>query len=91
VLWIIYKKAKKFDGQIILLYCSWYGLGRMVFEGLRTDSLILFANIRVSQLIAFLTLVISLSLLIFMYIKNRKSKIFEQADSMEEYINGSDS
>ena len=35
---VIYKR-KKFDGQIFLLYVSWYGLGRGFIELLRADSL----------------------------------------------------
>lgn len=46
-------KRRKFDGQILLFYLSWYGLGRMWIEGLRADSLYLFnTGIRVSQLLA---------------------------------------
>ena len=46
------KFERKFDGQFFLMYLAWYGFGRMFIEGLRTDSLYLFANIRVSQLLA---------------------------------------
>ena len=46
-------KKRKFDGQIFLSYLTWYGLGRVWIEGLRTDSLYLFSTgIRVSQLVA---------------------------------------
>ena len=44
-------KKRKFDGQIALSYVAWYGLGRTLIEGLRTDSLML-GPIRVSQLLA---------------------------------------
>ncbi len=47
----LYKK-KKFDGQIVLMYLTWYGFGRMFIEGLRTDSLML-GVFRVSQIIGF--------------------------------------
>jgi hypothetical protein len=30
---------RRFDGQYFLIYVGWYGLGRMLIEGLRTDSL----------------------------------------------------
>lgn len=47
-------KRKKYDGQIFLMYVTWYGLGRMFIEGLRTDSLYIGSTgIRVSQLLAF--------------------------------------
>ena len=44
-------KKRRYDGQIALGYCAWYGLGRALIEGLRTDSLYL-GNFRVSQLLA---------------------------------------
>ena len=48
------KRGRKFRGEIFLLYVAWYGFGRGIIEGLRTDSLYLFGTgIRVSQLLAF--------------------------------------
>lgn len=53
VLIIIYRKHKKFDGELFLMYLWGYGLGRVWIEGLRTDSLMLpFGGMRVSQLLA---------------------------------------
>ncbi len=52
VLLFIYSKRRRFDGEIFLLYSFWYGLGRFFIEGLRTDSLMLTGQIRVSQLLA---------------------------------------
>lgn len=50
---IIYRKHKKFDGELFLMYLWGYGLGRVWIEGLRTDSLMLsFGGMRVSQLLA---------------------------------------
>lgn len=48
----ILSKKRKFSGQIILMYCAWYGLGRGFIELLRTDSLMI-GNIRVSALLSF--------------------------------------
>lgn len=45
------KRLRTFDGEIALLYVSWYGFGRFFIEGLRTDSLYL-GSVRVSQLVA---------------------------------------
>ena len=46
-------RRRKYDGQIALLYVAWYGLGRALIEGLRTDSLYIPGTaIRVSQLLA---------------------------------------
>ena len=46
-----YSKKRKYDGQVALLYVAWYGLGRAMIEGLRTDSLWI-GPFRVSQLLA---------------------------------------
>ncbi|HBE13077.1 MAG TPA: prolipoprotein diacylglyceryl transferase [Clostridiales bacterium] len=45
-------KKKKFSGQVLFLYVSWYGLGRFWIERLRADSLPYGANFRVSQIVA---------------------------------------
>jgi phosphatidylglycerol:prolipoprotein diacylglycerol transferase len=53
ILILAYRKHKKFDGELGLMYIWGYGLGRVWIEGLRSDSLMLpFANMKVSQLIA---------------------------------------
>lgn len=51
LLHILSKKAYKFKGQIFAGYIIWYGIGRFLIEGLRTDSL-MWGEIRVSQLLA---------------------------------------
>jgi phosphatidylglycerol:prolipoprotein diacylglycerol transferase len=58
VLLFLYMKHRKFDGEIFLMYSAWYGAGRFVIEGLRTDSLLI-GNIRVSQLLAGILVVAS--------------------------------
>ena len=60
------KKRRKFDGQVFLLYIAWYGLGRAMIEGLRTDSLYVGStNLRVSQLIAILTFLFAAAILLY--------------------------
>ena len=61
VLFII-SKHRKFDGQIFLCYILWYGAGRAVIEGLRTDSLMV-GSIRISQLLAIVSAVAALILI----------------------------
>lgn len=41
------------EGELFLSYVVWYSFGRFFIEGMRTDSLYLFANLRVSQLLSF--------------------------------------
>jgi phosphatidylglycerol:prolipoprotein diacylglycerol transferase len=48
----------KGNGMLFLWYLLWYGLGRMVIEGLRTDSLMLGA-MRVSQVLSGIMMAIS--------------------------------
>lgn len=72
ILIFIFYKHRKYGGQIFLMYCSWYGFGRMFIEGLRTDSLYIGAtSIRVSQLLGFMLFVIGTALLIYFGIKNK--------------------
>lgn len=70
VLYIICKKFRKFSGQIFLSYGVWYGLERAIVEGLRTDSLYIGdTNIRVSQLLSVVLVVVCGILLTIFYIK----------------------
>lgn len=62
----IARRRRKFDGQMFASYFLWYGVGRAMIEGLRTDSLYLFHTpIRVSQAFALLTAAVALAALIF--------------------------
>ncbi len=56
-------KHRKYDGQIALGYAAWYGLGRTVIEGLRTDSLY-WGPFRVSQVLAAVSCVAAVAVLI---------------------------
>ena len=55
LIYFVISKARTFDGESACFYFIWYGLGRFVIEGLRTDSLYLFdwklfgQPVRVSQ------------------------------------------
>ena len=76
ILYIMLKKCRKFSGQIFLCYGIWYGIGRTIFEGLRTDSLYIGdTTLRVSQLLSAAVVVVFLVLLVTLlikYIKNPK-------------------
>lgn len=53
VLMLVYRRHKKFQGEIWLFYLGGYGLGRFWIEGIRTDQLYLTGTtIPVSQLLA---------------------------------------
>lgn len=67
------KKLKSFDGEIFLLYISWYGLGRFWIEALRTDSLFI-GDFKVSQLVAAACVVVGLALFILFKLTKTKNK-----------------
>ncbi|SEW44776.1 prolipoprotein diacylglyceryl transferase [[Clostridium] fimetarium] len=56
LLLIIARKTKK-NGILLATYFIGYGLGRLIIEGFRTDSLYLFGNIRVSQMLSLLLVI----------------------------------
>lgn len=74
-------KKKKFNGQIFYSYMIWYGLGRAVIEGMRTDSLPLWGltdptgnPIRVSQALAALIFIAGIALMIYFGRRAAKEK-----------------
>lgn len=70
ILLMLYKRNKKFDGEIFILYLLGYSLGRVWIEGLRTDQLMLGStSIAVSQLLSAILIVITIILLIYKRIK----------------------
>ena len=84
----IYKK-KKFDGQMCAMYFMFYGLGRMLIEGLRTDSLML-GNLRVSQGLSFLLIVLGILMFIFLGDKSKKKRE-EAIEYVSVYTSGEES
>ena len=66
----LYKK-KRFHGQWICFYMAWYGLGRMLIEGLRTDSLMI-GPLRVSQWLAGAICVAGIVLLVLGLVRANK-------------------
>ncbi|MBQ6907954.1 MAG: prolipoprotein diacylglyceryl transferase [Clostridia bacterium] len=60
----LYRKKKQFEGEIFLIYIAWYGIGRSIIEGLRTDSLYIGGtNIRSSQILAIISAIICIIIL----------------------------
>ncbi|MGT2753397.1 prolipoprotein diacylglyceryl transferase [Streptococcus ovis] len=58
-------------GEVTIFYLIWYGVGRFIIEGMRTDSL-MFAGLRVSQWLSVLLILIGIGLFIY----HRKQKDF---------------
>lgn len=70
---LLYRK-KKFNGQITLMYFTWYGFGRMFIEGLRTDSLYV-GPLRISQVVGLICFVAGAALLTAGFILSHKGKL----------------
>lgn len=84
------KKGRKYFGQYFLFYVAWYGFGRFIIEGLRTDSLFIPGTaIRISQLLALLSCVAALTFLIINHVKKTNTILKElpidATDILEEY------
>ena len=66
----IFWKKKRFDGQWVLFYIAWYGLGRGFIEMLRQDSLYIGqTDIRVSSLLGFILFAGATVCLVFLAFK----------------------
>ena len=81
-------KHRKFDGELIIGYAGWYGLGRFFIEGLRTDSLYI-GSVRASQLLAGLCFLASVAVIIVMRVRIHKYKdyvFFKHTELSREMI-----
>ncbi len=58
-------RKRQYDGQIALGYAAWYGLGRTIIEGLRTDSLY-WGPFRISQVLAAVSCFAAVAVLLWM-------------------------
>ena len=52
------------QGEVTAFYLIWYGFGRMIIEGMRTDSL-MFAGLRVSQWLSMILILVGLAIIIY--------------------------
>ena len=78
-----YRKRKKYDGEVFLMYLGGYALGRVWIEGLRTDQLIIpGTSIPVSQLLAAALVLFAFTtmLIVRIRIKNNKAAEAENAE-----------
>ncbi len=86
ILLVIYKKFRKFSGQLFLTYGVLYGTGRTIIEGFRTDSLYIGnTSLRVSQVLSLVVVLLFLAVLVFMLVKRIKNpKPIEGVDFFPE-------
>lgn len=74
---LLWRKHKKFNGEICLMYLFGYGIGRFWVEGLRTDQLQFSNGIAVSQILAAVLVVVSV---VWILIGRRKSVQIKQKE-----------
>ena len=78
-------KRRVFKGQVFLSYCIWYGIGRTIFEGLRTDSLMI-GSFRVSQLLSIALVVVGIVLYIIGLARSKNHPIELTDDKAAEDV-----
>ncbi|MCR5754735.1 MAG: prolipoprotein diacylglyceryl transferase [Acetatifactor sp.] len=77
---LAYRKHKKFQGEICLIYLGGYGLGRFLIEGLRTDQLLIpGTGVAVSQML-------SLGLVVFAVLIDVIVRIRVKNGKTEQYV-----
>lgn len=79
-----WSKKRKYDGQIFLMYMAWYGAGRFVIEGLRTDSLMA-GSLKFSQALSAILVIVSVILqIVFFFRRKRDPERFVLYSTTEE-------
>ena len=76
ILLFIARNARK-DGTLLAVYFMGYGLGRFIIEGLRTDSLYLVGNIRVSQMLSLVLIFVGMILLTLLKQNKIKKRVYQ--------------
>jgi len=78
----------KEDGLVMCAYFIWYGIGRTIIEGMRTDSLYIGnTGIRISQALSVLLIAFGIGLSIYIIIKYRKSQLALKDTENNDKIN----
>ncbi len=71
-------KHRKFSGEIFFIYVAWYGFGRGLIEGLRTDSLYFMGTgLRVSQFLGFASCIAAVFVLFYFHLFRDKELLDE--------------
>ena len=62
---MLYRKHKKFEGELASIYMIGYGIGRFFIEGLRTDQLVIKGiGIAISQVVSIILILAGLTIII---------------------------
>ena len=69
---LLYRKKKNYNGELTVIYCFAYGLGRFWIESLRTDQLKI-GIFPVSMLLSGILVLVAIVVEIVMLVKNKKN------------------
>lgn len=86
----IFIRRRRFDGECFLIYAAWYGAGRFVIEGLRTDSL-MWGGVRVSQALALVCVIVAAGIWLWMNGRVKKGlapQLFVRTADGQRILNG---
>lgn len=75
-----YKYLK--NGQLTGVYLIWYSIGRLIIEGMRTDSLML-GNFRVAQIVSIGLIIVGILMLIFCKKGTRFDNLYKDKEKKE--------
>ena len=75
-----YKYLK--NGQLTGVYLIWYSIGRLIIEGMRTDSLML-ANFKIAQIVSVILIVVGILMLIFCKKGTRFDNLYKDKEKKE--------
>ena len=78
-------RFKKFDGEILCFYLIWYGIGRTLVEGLRSDSLMI-GSLRLAQCIGIGTALagVALAVILILFRTEKKETVPAEGISLPE-------
>ena len=79
---LFYRKKKNYNGELTVIYCFAYGLGRFWIESLRTDQLKI-GIFPVSMLLSGILVLVAVIVEIVMVVKSKKSKNIEENKTEE--------
>ena len=84
IILVLYRKHKKYEGELFLLYVFGYGLGRVWIEGLRTDQLLLPGiGLPVSQLLAGIIVVVAGGALLYLRKRHKGIPMMKSSKAYE--------
>lgn len=86
VVLLLYRKHKKFEGEVSLMYLAGYGIGRFFIEGLRTDQLLLpIIGLPVSQLLGITMFVVcTIAIVVVRVSKKSEKRILGESASLAD-------